>query len=103
MTRNLRFLLTINTPLVDGLAKLVVPLAPSAPASSDAPPVGAVPSISVNVHLHQDGSVSADVQAPGATEHSRRLGQHLGGAVRRVMLEEMRPGGFVYDFVNRRR
>ncbi|GEL74616.1 phage tail tape measure protein [Myxococcus virescens] len=89
-----------GAPYADGAAKLVVP---SAPASTDTFPAGAVPPINVNVHVHQDGSVSADVQAPGTTEESRRLGQHLGGAVRRVMLEEMRPGGFVYDFVNRRR
>ncbi|WP_426751714.1 phage tail tape measure protein [Myxococcus sp. Y35] len=91
-----------GSPLVDGPAKLVTPVVPTG-ATSMALPAGAVPPINVNVHVHQDGSVRADVQAPGTTEESRRLGQHLGRAVRRVMLEEMRPGGFVYDFVNRRR
>ena len=41
--------------------------------------------------------MSTDVQAPGAKEDSRRLGQHLGAAIRRVMAEEMQPGGVIYN------
>lgn len=89
-----------GAPYADGAAKLVVP---SAPAASAAPASGGVPPMSFHFTFNQDGSVSTDVQAPGAKEESRAMARQLQATVLKLMLEQLQPGGAIYNFNERKR
>ncbi|WNZ59900.1 hypothetical protein QEG98_28260 [Myxococcus sp. MxC21-1] len=45
----------------------------------------------------------ADVQAPGAKEESRAMARQLQATVLKLMVEQLQPGGVIYNHNERRR
>ncbi|WAM23818.1 phage tail tape measure protein [Myxococcus sp. NMCA1] len=86
-----------GAPYADGAPKLVTPPMPSAPAA------GGVPAMSFHFTFNQDGSVSTNVQAPGAKEESRAMARQLQATVLKLMVEQLQPGGVIYNANERKR
>ncbi|WP_163998682.1 phage tail tape measure protein [Pyxidicoccus caerfyrddinensis] len=59
--------------------------------------------MSVQVVVNADGSSSVDVQSQGGREDAQRMGRHLADTIRKVVGEELQPGGSIYNFTWRRR
>ncbi|WP_194869502.1 hypothetical protein, partial [Myxococcus sp. AB025B] len=60
-------------------------------------------SVSVVNHFGQDGSVTSEVQSSGGRADAERMARGLSVAIRKALLEEMQPGGSIYNFTARRR
>nr|WP_256433559.1 phage tail tape measure protein [Myxococcus sp. CA040A] len=63
---------------------------------------GAAP-ITLHIHVHQDGTVKSEVQSPGGKAESEKLARGLGTVVLKVLVEQLQPGGVLYNGIRRQR
>ncbi|WP_163869591.1 hypothetical protein [Myxococcus eversor] len=53
-------------------------------------------------HFGQDGSVTSEVQSSGGKGDAENLARGMEAIVTRVIVREMQPGGYLYNFRGRR-